>query len=102
MLMVAATETFSAWLAQGRVPQGRLTPEQRGLLQAAFRFRQQQGTDSYARRVLGYFLAQGRAPRPGGADPGLPGNRPGPQEGPLASAVYDQPGRGRRGVGAVP
>ena len=54
--MVAATETFSAWLAQGRVPEGRLTPEQRGLLQAAFRFRQQQGTDYYATRLLGHFL----------------------------------------------
>ena len=54
--MVAATETFAAWLAQGRVPEGRLTREQRGLLQAAFRFRQQQGSDYYAMRVLGHFL----------------------------------------------
>ena len=38
--MAVATETFSDWLAQAQVPAGRLTPEQRGLLQAAFRFRQ--------------------------------------------------------------
>jgi transposase len=54
--MVAATEPFSDWLAQGRIPEGRLTPPQRGLLQAAFRFRQQQGSDYYATRVLGHFL----------------------------------------------
>ena len=54
--MVAAAETFTDWLAQGQVPEARLSPEQRGLLQAAFRFRQQQGTDYYATRLLGHFL----------------------------------------------
>jgi hypothetical protein len=54
--MVVATEPFSDWLAQGRIPEGRLTPQQRGLLQAAFRFRQQQGSDYFALRVLGHFL----------------------------------------------
>jgi len=54
--MAAATETFADWLAQGQVLEGRLTPAQRGLLQAAFRFRQQQGSDYYALRVLGHFL----------------------------------------------
>src|SRR3954454_20618795 len=54
--MVAATEPFSDWLAQGRIPEGRLTPPQRGLLQAAFRFRQAQGSDYYSNRVLGHFL----------------------------------------------
>src|SRR5438270_4884070 len=54
--MAAATEPFSDWLAQGRIPEGRLAPAQRGLLQAAFRFRQQQGSDYYATRVLGHFL----------------------------------------------
>jgi len=56
MLMAVATETFSDWLTQAQIPEGRLTPEQRGLLQAAFRFRQQQGTDYYATRLLGHFL----------------------------------------------
>jgi len=54
--MAAATEPFSDWLAQGQLPERRLTPPQRGLLQAAFRFRQQQGGDYYATRVLGHFL----------------------------------------------
>src|SRR5437763_12183513 len=54
--MLMATATFSDWLAQGQIPEGRLTPAQRGLLQAAFRFRQQQGSDYYSTRVLGHFL----------------------------------------------
>src|SRR3954462_4938214 len=54
--MAVATETFSDWLARAQVPEGRLTPEQRGLLQAAFRFRQQQGTDYYSTRLLSHFL----------------------------------------------
>jgi hypothetical protein len=49
-------DTFAAWLEQARVPEQRLTAEQRGLLQAAFRFRQVQGTDYYANRLLGHFL----------------------------------------------
>ncbi len=54
--MATATATFSDWLAQGQIPEGRLTLAQRGLLQAAFRFRQQQGSDYYATRLLGHFL----------------------------------------------
>src|SRR3954471_11544313 len=54
--MAVATETFSDWLAQAQVPEGRLTPEQRGLLQAAFRFRQSQGSDYFSTRLLGHFL----------------------------------------------
>ncbi len=54
--MAAATEPFSDWLAQAQVPEARLTPAQSGLLQAAFRFRTQQGTDYYSTRVLGHFL----------------------------------------------
>src|SRR3954470_3144883 len=54
--MAVATETFSDWLAQALVPEGRLTPEQRGLLQAAFSFRQRQGSDYYSTRLLGHFL----------------------------------------------
>jgi hypothetical protein len=54
--MAVATETFSDWLAQAQVPEGRLTPQQRGLLQAACRFRQRQGSDYYSTRLLGHFL----------------------------------------------
>src|SRR3954452_24203728 len=54
--MAVATETFSDWLAQPKVPEGRLPPEQRGLLQAAFRFRQRLGSDYYSTRLLGHFL----------------------------------------------
>jgi hypothetical protein len=59
--MAVATETFADWLAQAQVPDERLTPEQRGLLQAAFRFRQQQGTDYYSTRLLGHFLLHCRS-----------------------------------------
>jgi|SRR5262245_48611339 len=54
--MAVATETFSQWLSQAQVPAGRLTPEQRGVLQAAFHFRQEQGTDYYSTRLLSHFL----------------------------------------------
>jgi hypothetical protein len=54
--MPAATETYADWLAQAQIPEARLTPEQHALLRAAFRFRQQQGSDYYATRVLGHFL----------------------------------------------
>ena len=54
--MVAATDSFEAWLAQAQLPEHRLRPEQQTLLQAAFRFRQGQGTDYYSNRVLGHFL----------------------------------------------
>jgi hypothetical protein len=54
--MVAATDTFSAWLVQARIPEQRLTLEQRGVLHAVFRFRHTQGDDYYATRVLSHFL----------------------------------------------
>jgi transposase len=54
--MTAATDTFSTWLAQARVTEHRLTPDQRGVLQAAFHFRQAQGQDSYSTRLLTHFL----------------------------------------------
>jgi hypothetical protein len=54
--MVAATDSFEAWLAQAQLPEHRLRPEQHALLQAAFRFRHSQGTDYYSNRVLGHFL----------------------------------------------
>jgi hypothetical protein len=53
--MVAKTP-FSVWLAQAQIPESRLTPEQRGLLQYVFQFRQEQGTDYYSNRLLSHFL----------------------------------------------
>jgi hypothetical protein len=54
--MVAPADTVSTWLAQAQVPEARLTAAQRAVLQAAFHFRQQQGTDYYAARLLSHFL----------------------------------------------
>src|SRR5262245_27441247 len=54
--MAASTEALSAWLTQAQIPEGPLAPAQRGLLRAACRFRQQQGTGSYPTRSLGHFL----------------------------------------------
>jgi hypothetical protein len=54
--MVAAPDLFAAWLAQAHLRADRLTPEQTVLLRAAFAFRQSQGDDYYANRLLGHFL----------------------------------------------
>jgi hypothetical protein len=54
--MAAAADPFSTRLAHAQVAEDRLTPEQRGVLQAAFRFRQSQGHDPYATRLLSHFL----------------------------------------------
>ena len=54
--MAVATDTFAAWLDQASIAEQRLTAEQRGVLQAAFRFRQAQGHDYFATRLLGHFL----------------------------------------------
>jgi hypothetical protein len=48
--------TFATWLEQAQVPQDRLTPEQRALLQAVFHFRSVQGNDYYSTRLLSHFL----------------------------------------------
>ena len=48
--------TFAAWLAQAQIAEQRLTPEQRGLLQSAFAFRQRCGDDYYSSRLLSHFL----------------------------------------------
>jgi transposase len=53
---MSASETFSAWVAQAQVAEDRLTARQRGLLESAFQFRQEQGTDYYSRRLLSHFL----------------------------------------------
>src|SRR5436309_1311060 len=54
--MATATDPFTDWLAGAQVPPDRLTPEQRGLLGAAFHFRQRQGDDYYSTRLLSHFL----------------------------------------------
>ena len=54
--MTVATDDFSAWLTQARVAEHRLTPDQRGVLFAAFHFRQSRGHDSYSTRLLSHFL----------------------------------------------
>src|SRR2546421_8781521 len=55
-MTVATTDTFSTWLARARVPEQHLTDQQRALLQAAFHFRQDRGTDYYSSRLLSHFL----------------------------------------------
>jgi transposase len=54
--MDTATATFAQWLAKAQVSAAALTIEQRGLLQAAFRFRQRQGADYFSTRLLSHFL----------------------------------------------
>ncbi len=54
--MAPDSDAFLDWLVHARIPDHRLTPVQRGLLQAAFRFRQPCGTDYYSTRVLSHFL----------------------------------------------
>jgi transposase len=54
--MTAAQDSFDTWLQQAGIRPQRLTTEQRGLLQAAFAFRQSQGDDYYSSRLLGHFL----------------------------------------------
>jgi hypothetical protein len=54
--MADTPDTFSAWLAQAQFVEARLTPEQVALLQAAFHFRQSQGSDYYSTRLLSHFL----------------------------------------------
>jgi hypothetical protein len=54
--MAPVTDSFADWLAHARLSIDRLTPEQRGLLLAAFHFRQHCGTDYYSTRLLSHFL----------------------------------------------
>jgi transposase len=54
--MSATDGAFAQWLSQAQVAEGRLTAEQRGLLQAAFAFRQRCGDDYYSSRLLNHFL----------------------------------------------
>jgi len=54
--MTTASQLFDAWLEQARLPADQLTVEQRGLLHAAFQFRNTCGDDYYSTRMLGHFL----------------------------------------------
>jgi hypothetical protein len=54
--MPTANGTFEQWVAQAQLAANRLTAEQRGLLQAAFAFRQRCGIDYYSQRLLSHFL----------------------------------------------
>ena len=54
--MAVATEDYVAWLEQADIPQQRRTPQLDVLLEAVFRFRQQQGNDYYSTRLLSHFL----------------------------------------------
>ena len=57
--MIATASAFPQWLAQAHVAEQRLTTEQRGVLQAAFAFRQRCGADYYSNRLLSHFLLHG-------------------------------------------
>jgi hypothetical protein len=54
--MASAAESYADWLGQARVHEQRLTPQQDGLLRAAFAFLRRQGNDSYSTRLLSHFL----------------------------------------------
>jgi hypothetical protein len=54
--MTATDDPCALWLSQAQIAAHRLTAEQRGLLQAAFAFRQRCGDDYYSRRLLSHFL----------------------------------------------
>ena len=54
--MTAAGDGFSAWLADAQIAEPGLTADQRGVLWAAFQFRQSCGDDYYSTRVLSHFL----------------------------------------------
>jgi transposase len=54
--MTVPDRTYAQWLSQAQIAEARLTAEQRGLLQAAFAFRQHCGDDYYSNRLLSHFL----------------------------------------------
>jgi transposase len=54
--MATPVDPFTAWLAQAQISEPKLTPVQRGVLQAAFAFRQRCGQDYYSTRLLSHFL----------------------------------------------
>jgi transposase len=54
--MSATDGAFAQWLSHAQIAEDRLTAEQRGLLRAAFAFRQRCGQDYYSTRLLSHFL----------------------------------------------
>src|SRR5215470_3443332 len=54
--MATPVDGFPAWLAQAQIVEAKLTPAQRGVLRAAFAFRQRCGQDYYSTRLLSHFL----------------------------------------------
>src|SRR5438552_6271278 len=54
--MTATAGAYAQWLSAAQIAEQRLTAEQRGLLQAAFAFRQRCGDDYYSNRLLSHFL----------------------------------------------
>src|ERR1700730_7941395 len=54
--MTATVGAYAQWLSAAQIAETRLTPEQRGLLQAAWAFRQRCGDDYYSNRLLSHFL----------------------------------------------
>lgn len=54
--MSAKVDAFEQWLCDAQIAEGRLSAEQRGLLQHAFAFRQRCGDDYYSSRLLSHFL----------------------------------------------
>src|SRR5229473_7221487 len=54
--MSATDGSYAQWLSQSQIAEYRLTAEKRGLLQAAFAFRQRCGQDYYSTRLLSHFL----------------------------------------------
>ena len=54
--MTPTDGAFTQWLFQAQITECRLTAEQRGLLRAAFAFRQECGKDYYSTRLLSHLL----------------------------------------------
>lgn len=54
--MATTDDDLTQWLSQAQIAADGLTPEQRGLLRAAFHFRQSCGDDYYSSRMLSHFL----------------------------------------------
>lgn len=54
--MATTDGDFTQWLSQAQISADKLTPEQRGVLRAAFHFRQSCGDDYYSSRMLSHFL----------------------------------------------
>jgi len=57
--MTATDGTCAQWLSHAQIAEDRLTAEHRGVLQAAWAFRQRCGSDYYSSRLLSHFLLHG-------------------------------------------